>query len=78
MGRNTVPGVPDRTPAALHSVVGSVARGPPGLVPTGVGEQEVVMGLQRQVLGSHLPQSRLDGDGAWREWSTVSPQLRVS
>ena len=29
------------------------------------------MGLQRQVQGSHLPQSRLDGSGAWREWSCI-------
>lgn len=40
MGRNMVPGVPDRIHAALRSDAGSVARGPPDLVPTGVREQD--------------------------------------
>lgn len=40
MGRNMVPGVPDRIHAALRSDVGSVTLGPPDLVPTGVREQD--------------------------------------
>lgn len=40
MGRSMVPGVPDRTLAAVHSDAGSVPRVLQGLAPAGMGEQE--------------------------------------